>query len=96
MEGTAAIGGVNFDDLPIGGSERMTIVRRPYPQEFRDDVVRVAQQRPKGGTLEEVATDFGIHPMTLSDWLRRSAEAESRMRSWRDGRCRACEARGGP
>ncbi len=74
----------------------MTIIPKPYPREFRDDVVRVARQRPKGVTLEEVATDFGIHPMTLSDWLRRSAEVESRMRSWRDSRCRVCEARGGP
>ncbi|MEZ5278993.1 MAG: transposase [Acidimicrobiales bacterium] len=50
---------------------------RPYPQEFRDDVVRVARQRPKGTTLEEIAGDFGIHPMTLSDWLRKAAEAEN-------------------
>ncbi len=52
---------------------------KPYPQEFRDDVVRVARQRPKGVTLEEVATDFGIHPMTLSDWLRKAAEAENEL-----------------
>ncbi|MGH8324212.1 MAG: transposase [Steroidobacteraceae bacterium] len=23
-------------------------------------------------TLEQIATDFGIHPMTLSKWIRRS------------------------
>lgn len=50
---------------------------RPYPKEFRDDVVRVARARPKGVTLEEIAGDFGIHPMTLSDWLRKAAEAEN-------------------
>ena len=46
---------------------------KPYPQEFRDDVVKVARSRPEGTTLEQVATDFGIHPMTLSKWLRVTA-----------------------
>lgn len=46
---------------------------KPYPQEFRDDVVRVARSRPDGVTLEQVAGDFGIHPMTLSKWLRTAA-----------------------
>ena len=46
---------------------------KPYPQEFRDDVVKVARSRPEGTTLEQVASDFGIHPMTLSTWLRQSA-----------------------
>ena len=46
---------------------------KPYPQEFRDDVVKVALDRPDGVTLEEVAADFGIHPMTLSKWLRQAA-----------------------
>ena len=45
---------------------------KPYPQEFRDDVVRVARNREPGVTLEQIATDFGIHPMTLSKWLRRA------------------------
>jgi len=48
-------------------------VPKPYPQEFRDDVVRVARNRPEGATLEQVAADFGIHPMTLSKWLRLAA-----------------------
>ena len=42
---------------------------KPYPQEFRDDVVKVARRRPEGTTLEEIAHDFGIHPMTLSNWI---------------------------
>lgn len=46
---------------------------KPYPQEFRDDVVKVARNRPEGTTLEQIATDFGIHPMTLSGWMKRSA-----------------------
>jgi transposase len=48
-------------------------VPKPYPEEFRDDVVKVARARPEGVTLEQVAADFGIHPMTLSKWLRRAA-----------------------
>lgn len=46
---------------------------KPYPQEFRDDVVRVARNREEGVTLEQIAHDFGIHPMTLSSWLRQAA-----------------------
>lgn len=45
---------------------------KPYPEEFREDVVRVARSRPDGVTLEQIATDFGVHPMTLSKWLRRA------------------------
>ncbi|APA96303.1 transposase [Nocardia seriolae] len=43
---------------------------KPYPREFRDDVVRVARNRDAGVTLEQIATDFGVHPMTLSTWMR--------------------------
>lgn len=49
---------------------------KPYPKEFRDDVVRVARQRDPEVTLEQIATDFGIHPMTLSAWLRKANETE--------------------
>jgi transposase-like protein len=50
-------------------------VPRPYPQEFRDDVVRVARGREPGVTVEQIAKDFGVHPMTLFRWLRQ-AEVE--------------------
>ena len=43
---------------------------KPYPREFRDDVVRVARDRGPGVTVEQVAKDFGVHPMTLFKWLR--------------------------
>ena len=49
---------------------------RPFPREFREDVVRVARERDAGITLEEIARDFGVHPMTLQKWLRRVAVAE--------------------
>ena len=50
----------------------MPAVPKPYPQEFRDDVVRVAQNREDGVTLEQIAADFGIHPMTLNKWIRKA------------------------
>ena len=45
---------------------------KPYPQEFRDDVVRVARGRESGVTLEQIAHDFGIHPMALQKWMCRA------------------------
>ena len=46
---------------------------RPYPREFRDDVVRVARNRADRVTIEQIATAFGIHPMTLTKWMRQAA-----------------------
>ena len=43
---------------------------KPYPTEFRDDVVRVARGRGPGVTIEQIAKDLGVHPMTLQKWLR--------------------------
>lgn len=45
---------------------------KPYPREFRDDVVRVARSRDEGVTLDQIAAEFGIHPMTLTKWLRQA------------------------
>lgn len=45
---------------------------KPYPQEFRDDVVKVAKTRPPGVTLEQIAEDFGIHSGTLAGWLKQN------------------------
>ena len=47
-------------------------VPKPYPREFRDDVVRVARDRDPGVTVEQIAKDFGVHPMTLFKWLRQA------------------------
>ncbi|MGX1249555.1 putative transposase [Streptomyces ambofaciens] len=49
---------------------------KPYPKEFREDVVRVARNREPGVTLEQIAADFGVHPVTLSKWLRRADNDE--------------------
>lgn len=44
----------------------------PYPKEFRADVVRIARNPEPGVSLEQIAQDFGIHPMTLQKWLRQA------------------------
>jgi transposase len=49
------------------------VVPKPYPREFRDDVVRVARDREPGVTIEQISKDFGVHPMTLQKWLQRAA-----------------------
>ncbi|WP_222843813.1 hypothetical protein [Corynebacterium sp. CNJ-954] len=38
---------------------------KPYPQEFSDDVVRVARNRQPGVPIAKIASDFGVHPMVL-------------------------------
>ena len=48
----------------------------PYPQEFRDDVVRVAQNREPGTLLKQIAKDFGISFSCLTNWMRQ-AEIEA-------------------
>jgi transposase-like protein len=35
-------------------------------------VVRVARNREPGVTIEQIARDFGVHPMTLQKWMRRA------------------------
>jgi transposase-like protein len=50
----------------------MITVPKPYPQEFRDDVVRVARAREAGVTLAQIAKDFGVHEMTLNKWMRQA------------------------
>ncbi|PYF95897.1 Transposase, partial [Georgenia satyanarayanai] len=42
---------------------------KPYPREFRDDVVRVARNREPGVHLKRIAADFGISESCLTNWL---------------------------
>jgi len=55
-------------------------VPKPFPKEFREDVVRVARDRGPGVSIEQVAGDFGIHQTTLNNWLR-AADAQDGPRS---------------
>ena len=50
----------------------MCTMPAPYPQELREDVVRVALSREDGVTLAQIAKDFGIHEMTLHKWIRQA------------------------
>jgi transposase-like protein len=43
-------------------------VPKPYPPEFRDDVVAVA--RKGEAPLKQIAKDFGISESCLANWLR--------------------------
>jgi transposase-like protein len=45
---------------------------KPYPQEFRDDVVRVARSREPGVHLKQVAADFGISESCLTGWMKKA------------------------
>lgn len=55
----------------------MSTVTKPYPKEFRDDVVRVAMNREPGVKLAQIAKDFGIH---LRDVVRLDEEGQRRSR----------------
>jgi transposase-like protein len=48
----------------------MFIMPRPYPKEFREDVIRVARNREPGVHLKDVAADFGISESCLTNWLK--------------------------
>jgi transposase-like protein len=48
----------------------MCTVPKPYPREFRDDVVNVARGREPGQSLKQIAADFGIAESCLRNWMR--------------------------
>jgi transposase-like protein len=43
---------------------------KPYPKEFRDDVVRVARQG--NAPVAQIAKDFGIADSCLRNWMRQA------------------------
>ncbi|MDN5758560.1 MAG: transposase [Tomitella sp.] len=42
---------------------------KPYPREFREDVVNVARNREPGQTIKQIAADFGIAESCLRNWM---------------------------
>jgi transposase len=50
----------------------MSLCPGPNSRGFRDDVVRFVRNRDDAVTIEQIATDFGVHPMTLTKWLRQA------------------------
>ena len=47
----------------------MCTMPKPYPKEFREDVIRVARNREPGVHLKQIAADFGISESCLTNWL---------------------------
>jgi len=47
---------------------------KPYPKEFRDEVVRVCLNREEGVRIRDVANDFGITESCLGNWLAQARE----------------------
>ena len=43
---------------------------KPYPREFREDVIRVARNREPDVQLKTIAADLGISESCLNNWLR--------------------------
>ena len=43
---------------------------KPYPKEYRDDVVAVA--RKGQASLKQIAKDFGISEGSLANWMKRA------------------------
>ena len=48
----------------------MSPVAKPYPKEFRDDVVAVARQGQS--SLKQIAKDFGISEGSLTNWMKQA------------------------
>lgn len=45
---------------------------KPYPREFKEDVVRVARSRDGATTIKQIAKDFGISESCLTNWIKQS------------------------
>ena len=67
---------------------------KPYPKEFREEVVRVAQNREDGVRIRDIAADFGITESCLGNWLAQARdedqdpEARSEMAELREAKKR--------
>jgi transposase len=48
----------------------MFTVPKPYPKEFRDDVVNVARDREPGQHLKQIAADLGVSESCLKNWMK--------------------------
>ena len=48
----------------------MFIMPRPYPKEFRDDVVAIARRRES--SFGQIARDFGISESCVQNWVKQA------------------------
>lgn len=53
--------------MPRGLACKDVIMPKPFPKEFRDDVIRDPDV-----TLAQIAKDFGVHVGTLDKWMRQA------------------------
>lgn len=69
---------------------------RPYPGEFREDVIRVACERDADVWLKGIAADFGIWESCLNAWLK-AADVEDGIMPGTTAaeNARSCAPRGG-
>lgn len=56
----------------------MFTIPKPYPREFREDVIRVARSREPGVRIKDIAADFGITESCLGNWLAQATRDEGR------------------
>lgn len=49
---------------------RMFTVPKPYPKEFREDVVAIARRREV--SFAQIAKDFGISETCVQNWVRKA------------------------
>lgn len=72
----------------------MCVVPKPYPKEFREEVVRIALNRDDGVRIKDIAADFGITESCLGNWLAQARdegqepEARSEMAELREAKRR--------
>ena len=59
--------GFHSRSLVDGLHERLTLMPRPYPPEFRQRAIALVRQ---GRQLKQTALDLGIHEVTLHSWFR--------------------------
>ncbi len=75
-QGTAAQVGDSRAAQLEGWAGRMFAVTKPYPEQFRDDVVCVVRDRELGVELTQIAKDFGIHFTNLCTWMKKAEIGE--------------------
>ncbi len=56
----------------VGVGWKDVLETNSLPRESLDDDLRVTGNRHGRVTIEQAATDFGVHPMTLTKWMRRA------------------------
>jgi transposase-like protein len=67
----------------------MFTMPKPYPKEFRDEVVRVACNREQGVRIRDIAADFGITESCLGNWIAQARNTGAQPEARSEGRSRS-------